>query len=148
MVAGDLAANRSTFTTRSGRTVALASWANATDIHRTEHAMASLKAAMAWDEENYGREYDLDEFNLVAVDDFNFGAMANKGLNIFHSRFLLADSESATDGDYDHIAAAVAHEHFHNWSGTRVTCRAWFTPGLTEGLPVYRDQTYSGAKAS
>src|SRR3546814_19967565 len=143
MVAGDLAANRSTFTTRSGRTVALASWANATDIHRTEHAMASLKAAMAWDEENYGREYDLDEFNLVAVDDFNFGALENKGLNIFNSRFILADSESATDGDYDQIAAAVAPEDFHNWSGNPVTSRDCFILGTRDVLTLYTHQTFS-----
>src|SRR3546814_8161743 len=103
---------------------------------------------MSWDEENYVREYDLDEFNLVAVDEFNFGAMEKKGLNIFNSRFILADSESATDGDYDQIAAAVAHEYFHNWSGNRVTCRDWFNLGLKEGLTVYRDQSFSGDQGS
>src|SRR3546814_15165684 len=102
---------------------------------------------MAWDEENYGREYDLDEFNLVAVDDFNFGAMENKGLNIFNSRFILADSESATDGDYDQIAAAVAHESFHNWSGNRVTCRDRFNLGLSEGLTERTCKGY-GKRAS
>ena len=102
--------------------------------------MASLKAAMKWDEEVYGREYDLAVFNIVAVADFNFGAMENKGLNIFNSRYILADPDTATDADYDAVAGVVAHEYFHNWSGNRVTCRDWFQLSLKEGFTVFRDQ--------
>ncbi|MEA3038002.1 MAG: aminopeptidase, partial [Sphingomonadales bacterium] len=120
LVAGDLVANRDSFTTRSGREVALGIWVREADLPRTAHAMASLKAAMKWDEEVYGREYDLEMFNIVAVSDFNFGAMENKGLNIFNSRYILADAETATDADFDAIAGVVAHEYFHNWSGDRV----------------------------
>ena len=130
MVAGDLAANRSTFMTSSGRTVDLAIWVREADLPKTAHAMTSLKQAMAWDEVAYGREYDLDLFNIVAVEDFNFGAMENKGLNVFNSRYVLADQETATDGDFDAIAGVVAHEYFHNWSGNRVTCRDWFQLSL------------------
>ena len=143
MVAGDLAANRSIFTTGSGREVALAIWVRAVDLDRTHHALAALKLAMAWDERVYGREYDLGVFNIVAVDDFNFGAMENKGLNIFNSRYVLADPEIATDYDYDAVAAVVAHEYFHNWSGNRVTCRDWFQLSLKEGFTVFRDQSFS-----
>ena len=143
MVAGDLAANRDSFTTMSGRTVDLAIWVREADLPRTEHAMASLKQAMAWDETAYGREYDLDLFNIVAVDDFNFGAMENKGLNVFNSRYVLADQETATDADFDAIAGVVAHEYFHNWSGNRVTCRDWFQLSLKEGFTVFRDQCFS-----
>ena len=143
MVAGDLAANRSTFVTSSGRTVDLAIWVREADLAKTAHAMASLKRAMAWDEATYGREYDLDLFNIVAVDDFNFGAMENKGLNVFNSRFVLADQDTATDGDFDAIAGVVAHEYFHNWSGNRVTCRDWFQLSLKEGFTVFRDQSFS-----
>ena len=143
MVAGDLAANRSTFMTASGRTVDLAIWVREGDLPRTAHAMSSLKQAMAWDEAAYGREYDLDLFNIVAVEDFNFGAMENKGLNIFNSRYVLADQDSATDADFDAIAGVVAHEYFHNWSGNRVTCRDWFQLSLKEGFTVFRDQSFS-----
>ena len=143
MVAGDLAANRGTFTTMSGRTVDLAIWIRELDLPKTSHAMASLKQAMAWDERTYGREYDLDLFNIVAVADFNFGAMENKGLNIFNSRFVLADQDTATDADFDAIAGVVAHEYFHNWSGNRVTCRDWFQLSLKEGFTVFRDQSFS-----
>ena len=143
MVAGDLAANRSTFMTSSGRTVDLAIWVREADLPKTAHAMTSLKQAMAWDEQTYGREYDLDLFNIVAVDDFNFGAMENKGLNIFNSRFVLADQDTATDADFDAIAGVVAHEYFHNWSGNRVTCRDWFQLSLKEGFTVFRDQSFS-----
>ena len=143
MVAGDLAANRDSFTTMSGRTVDLAIWVREADLPRTAHAMTSLKQAMAWDETAYGREYDLDLFNIVAVDDFNFGAMENKGLNIFNSRYILADQETATDADFDAIAGVVAHEYFHNWSGNRVTCRDWFQLSLKEGFTVFRDQCFS-----
>ena len=143
MVAGDLAANRDTFTTMSGRTVDLGIWVREADLPKTSHAMTSLKQAMAWDEATYGREYDLDLFNIVAVDDFNFGAMENKGLNIFNSRYVLADQDTATDADFDAIAGVVAHEYFHNWSGNRVTCRDWFQLSLKEGFTVFRDQSFS-----
>ena len=148
MVAGDLSANRATFTTGSGRAVELGIWVRAADLPKTSHALAALKTAMAWDERVYGREYDLDVFNIVAVDDFNFGAMENKGLNIFNSRYILADPDTATDADYDAIAAVVAHEYFHNWSGNRVTCRDWFQLSLKEGFTVFRDQEFSADQGS
>ena len=148
LVAGDLAVNRDTFTTMSGRTVELGIWVRAADLDKTHHALAALKTSMAWDEKVYGREYDLDVFNIVAVDDFNFGAMENKGLNIFNSRYILADPDTATDYDYDAIAAVVAHEYFHNWSGDRVTCRDWFQLSLKEGFTVYRDQEFSADQGS
>ncbi|MAX01028.1 MAG: aminopeptidase N [Sphingomonas sp.] len=148
LVAGDLAANRATFTTQSGREVTLAIWVRERDLPKTDHALESLKRAMAWDEQVYGREYDLDVFNIVAVDDFNFGAMENKGLNIFNSRYILADPDTATDHDYDAIAAVVAHEYFHNWSGNRITCRDWFQLSLKEGFTVYRDQKFSADQGS
>ena len=148
LVAGDLAANRDSFTTRSGRKVDLGIWVREGDLPKTEHAMASLKASMKWDEEVYGREYDLAVFNIVAVADFNFGAMENKGLNIFNSRFILADPETATDGDFDAVAGVVAHEYFHNWSGNRVTCRDWFQLSLKEGFTVFRDQMFSADMGS
>ena len=148
MVAGDLACNADRFTTMSGREVALGIWVKAADLPRTGHAMAALRNSMAWDEKTYGREYDLDVFNIVAVADFNFGAMENKGLNIFNSRYILADPETATDPDYDAIESVVAHEYFHNWSGDRVTCRDWFQLSLKEGFTVYRDQSFSADMAS
>jgi aminopeptidase N len=148
MVAGNLAANRSTFTTMSGRKVELGIWVRERDLAKTEHALDALQLAMAWDEKVYGREYDLDVFNIVAVDDFNFGAMENKGLNIFNSRYILADPDTATDYDYDAIAAVVAHEYFHNWSGNRVTCRDWFQLSLKEGFTVFRDQSFSADQGS
>jgi aminopeptidase N len=143
LVAGDLKANRDSFTTRSGRKVDLAIWVREADLPRTSHAMNSLKQAMAWDEKVYGREYDLDQFNIVAVSDFNMGAMENKSLNIFNSAYVLADQETATDADFDNIARVVAHEYFHNWSGDRVTCRDWFQLSLKEGFTVFRDQSFS-----
>lgn len=143
LVAGKLSARKDRFVTRSGRDVALAIYVNAEDLPRTDHAMTSLKQAMSWDESTYGREYDLDLFNIVAVRDFNFGAMENKGLNIFNSRYILADSDTATDQDFDAVAAVVGHEYFHNWSGNRVTCRDWFQLCLKEGFTVYRDQGFS-----
>ncbi len=148
MVAGDLVANRATFTTMSGREVQLGIWVRAPDLAKTDHALHALKLSMAWDETVYGREYDLDVFNIVAVDDFNFGAMENKGLNIFNSRYILADADTATDYDYDAIAAVVAHEYFHNWSGNRVTCRDWFQLSLKEGFTVFRDQSFSADQGS
>ncbi|MFL6770253.1 MAG: aminopeptidase N [Sphingomicrobium sp.] len=148
LVAGDLTANRDRFTTMSGREVSLNIWVREKDLPKTQHAMDSLKQAMRWDEEVYGREYDLDLFNIVAVDDFNFGAMENKGLNIFNSRYVLADEDTATDIDFDNIAGVVAHEYFHNWSGDRVTCRDWFQLSLKEGFTVFRDQSFSGDMGS
>jgi len=148
LVAGDLSANRATFTTMSGREVQLGIWVRESDLPKTEHALSALRIAMAWDERVYGREYDLDVFNIVAVDDFNFGAMENKGLNIFNSRYILADPDTATDLDYDAIAAVVAHEYFHNWSGNRVTCRDWFQLSLKEGFTVFRDQGFSADQGS
>ena len=147
-VAGALQAFRDSFTTASGRTVDLAIWVAEANLPRCAHAMAALRTAMAWDEANYGREYDLDVFNIVAVADFNFGAMENKGLNVFNSKYILADAETATDADFDAVAAVVAHEYFHNWTGNRVTCRDWFQLSLKEGLTVFRDQQFSADQGS
>jgi aminopeptidase N len=143
VVAGDLVANSDSFTTMSGRTVALNIWVREGDQDRTHHAMQALKDSMRWDEQTFGREYDLDLFNIVAVSDFNMGAMENKGLNVFNTRYILADPETATDADYDGIESVVAHEYFHNWSGNRVTCRDWFQLSLKEGFTVLRDQLFS-----
>ncbi|GAA4725207.1 aminopeptidase N [Sphingomonas lutea] len=143
LVAGDLQANSDRFTTASGREVELNIYVRAADLPKTAHAMHSLKQAMAWDEQVYGREYDLDLFNIVAVSDFNMGAMENKGLNVFNTAYVLADQDTATDGDFDNIARVVAHEYFHNWSGNRVTCRDWFQLSLKEGFTVFRDQGFS-----
>ncbi len=148
LVAGNLSANKDSFTTMSGRKVDLGIWVKEADVPRTHHAMAALKTSMRWDEEKYGREYDLDVFNIVAVDDFNFGAMENKGLNIFNSAYILAEPDTATDIDYDNIAGVVAHEYFHNWSGDRVTCRDWFQLSLKEGFTVFRDQSFSADQGS
>jgi aminopeptidase N len=143
LVAGDLVANSSSFTTMSGREVELNVWVRAEDLPRTDHAMESLKKSMKWDEETFGREYDLDLYNIVAVSDFNMGAMENKGLNVFNTKYILADTETATDGDYDAIEGVIAHEYFHNWSGNRITCRDWFQLSLKEGFTVLRDQLFS-----
>lgn len=143
LVAGDLVANSSTFTTMSGREVALNVWVREGDLARTGHAMESLKRAMRWDEQVFGREYDLDLYNIVAVSDFNMGAMENKGLNIFNTKYVLADPDTATDADFDAIEGVIAHEYFHNWSGNRVTCRDWFQLSLKEGFTVLRDQLFS-----
>ena len=143
LVAGDLVANSDSFTTMNGRKVDLNIWVRAGDEDRTHHAMKALKDSMKWDEEVFGREYDLDLFNIVAVSDFNMGAMENKGLNVFNTRYILADPDTATDGDYDGIEGVVAHEYFHNWSGNRVTCRDWFQLSLKEGFTVLRDQLFS-----
>src|SRR5215472_11457418 len=148
LVAGDLIAVRDRFTTRSGKTVPLAIWVRRGDEDKCEHAMASLKAAMRWDEVRFGLEYDLDVFNIVAVSDFNMGAMENKGLNIFNTKFVLAKPETATDGDYQGIETVIAHEYFHNWTGNRVTCRDWFQLSLKEGLTVYRDQEFTADQGS
>eukprot|EP00250_Pteridium_aquilinum_P001960 c12173_g1_i1 orf=266-3235(+) len=143
LVAGELASRDDVFTTCSGRKVSLRIWTPAQDVTKTAHAMYSLKAAMKWDEEVFGREYDLDLFNIVAVPDFNMGAMENKSLNIFNSRLVLASPETASDADYAAILGVIGHEYFHNWTGNRVTCRDWFQLSLKEGLTVFRDQEFS-----
>jgi aminopeptidase N len=148
LVAGDLVAVEDRFTTRSGREVALAIWVRRGDEDKCAHAMASLKKAMRWDEEVFGLEYDLDVFNIVAVGDFNMGAMENKGLNIFNTRYVLAKPDTATDTDYQNIEGVIAHEYFHNWTGNRVTCRDWFQLSLKEGLTVFRDQEFSADQGS
>ncbi len=144
LVAGDLRAVEDRFTTASGREVLLQIWVRPGDEDRCAYAMDALKRSMRWDETEYGREYDLDRFMIVAVDDFNMGAMENKGLNIFNSKYVLASPETATDTDYKFIEAIIAHEYFHNWTGNRITCRDWFQLCLKEGLTVYRDQQFSG----
>lgn len=143
LVAGDLVAATDCFTTRSGREVTLRIYVEKQNQHKCDHAMASLKKAMKWDEEVYGLEYDLDIYMIVAVDDFNMGAMENKGLNIFNSKYVLASPASATDNDFMGIEGVIAHEYFHNWTGNRVTCRDWFQLSLKEGLTVFRDQEFS-----
>jgi aminopeptidase N len=143
LVAGALDVLEDSFTTMSGRTVALKVFVDPGMAPRAAYAMDSLKRAMKWDEEAFGREYDLDLFMIVAVRDFNFGAMENKGLNIFNSSLLLAAPETATDMDYERIESVVAHEYFHNWTGNRITCRDWFQLCLKEGLTVFRDQSFS-----
>jgi aminopeptidase N len=148
LVAGDLRAVEDHFTTRSGREVLLQIWVRPGDEDRCAYAMDALKRSMAWDEEVYGREYDLDRFMIVAVDDFNMGAMENKGLNVFNSRYVLASPETATDADYKSIETIIAHEYFHNWTGNRITCRDWFQLCLKEGLTVFRDQQFSADQRS
>ncbi len=148
LVAGDLVAHADRFTTMSGRAVDLKIWVRPGDEGKCAYAMDALKRSMAWDETEYGREYDLDLFQIVAVDDFNMGAMENKGLNIFNSKYVLASPETATDRDYEFIEGIIAHEYFHNWTGNRITCRDWFQLCLKEGLTVFRDQQFSGDQRS
>ena len=148
LVAGDLVCHRGTFTTSSGREVALEIWVEAANADKCEHALASLRAAMKWDQDTYGLEYDLDIYMIVAVNDFNMGAMENKGLNVFNSKYVLAKPSTATDDDYEGIESVVAHEYFHNWTGNRVTCRDWFQLTLKEGLTVFRDQEFSADMTS
>ena len=148
LVAGRLGVLRDQFVTRSGRRVALEIYAADSDLPRCNHAMDSLKRSMRWDEEVFGLEYDLDVFMIVATDDFNMGAMENKGLNIFNTRYVLADPETATDQDYRDVETVIAHEYFHNWTGNRVTCRDWFQLSLKEGLTVFRDQEFSSDEGS
>ena len=143
LVAGDLVANSKPFTTQSGRQVECNVWVRAEDIDRTDHAVESLHRSMKWDEEVFGREYDLDLYNIVAVSDSNMGAMENKGLNVFNTKYVLADPDTATDADFDAVEGVIAHEYFHNWSGNRVTCRDWFQLSLKEGFTVLRDQLFS-----
>jgi aminopeptidase N len=144
LVAGDLIAHPDSFTTRSGKTVALNIYVRPGDEGKCAFGMEALKRSMTWDEEVYGREYDLDIFNIVAVDDFNMGAMENKGLNIFNSACVLASPETSTDMNFERIEGIIAHEYFHNWTGNRITCRDWFQLCLKEGLTVYRDQQFTG----
>lgn len=143
LVAGDFDLLEDQFTTASGREVSLEIFVDKGNLVKAEHAMASLKKSMTWDEETFGLEYDLDIYMIVAVDFFNMGAMENKGLNVFNSKYVLADSHCATDSDYFNIEAVIAHEYFHNWTGNRVTCRDWFQLSLKEGLTVFRDQQFS-----
>jgi len=143
LVAGDLACNSAQFTTASGKQVTLNVYTEPHNLEFTEYALASLARAMQWDEERYGLEYDLDLYNIVAVDDFNMGAMENKGLNVFNTKYVLASPETATDDDFVAVEAVIAHEYFHNWTGNRVTCRDWFQLSLKEGLTVFRDQEFT-----
>ena len=143
LCAGDYDVWRDRFTTMNGDEIALAIHVDKGDAPRAAWAMDSLKRSMKWDEETYGRAYDLGVFNIVAVRDFNFGAMENKGLNVFNSAYVLADESSATDADFEAIESIVAHEYFHNWTGNRITCRDWFQLCLKEGLTVFRDQNFS-----
>lgn len=148
LVAGDLGVVEDTFTTMSGREVALKIYVEHGKEPRAAYAMDALKRSMKWDEEVFGREYDLDIFMIVAVSDFNMGAMENKGLNVFNDKYVLADPETATDADYANIEAIIAHEYFHNWTGNRITCRDWFQLCLKEGLTVYRDHEFSADQRS
>lgn len=143
LVAGDLSCCRDQYTTASGREVDLEIYTEAHNADKCDHAIASLKKAMKWDEDTFGLEYDLDTYMIVAVDDFNMGAMENKGLNVFNSRCVLASAKTSTDADYMSIEAVIAHEYFHNWTGNRVTCRDWFQLSLKEGLTVFRDQEFT-----
>jgi len=148
MVAGKLTAIDDSFVTMSGRKVSLQIFVEERNRYKCEHAMLSLKNAMRWDEEVFGLEYDLDEYKVVAVDDFNMGAMENKGLNVFNSKYVLAKAETATDIDFQGIEGVIGHEYFHNWTGNRVTCRDWFQLSLKEGLTVFRDQEFSADMGS
>ncbi|MFG0262537.1 MAG: aminopeptidase N, partial [Novipirellula sp. JB048] len=148
LVAGDLKCHRGTFTTAGGRDVALEIWVEPQNIDKCQHALVSLQKSMKWDEEVFGLEYDLDIYMIVAVNDFNMGAMENKGLNVFNSKYVLALPETANDEDYMMIEAVIAHEYFHNWTGNRVTCRDWFQLTLKEGLTVFRDQKFTADQTS
>ena len=143
LVAGNLVCQEETYTLKSGREVLLQVWVEEGNLDKTQHAMDSLKKSIAWDEERFGLELDLDRFMIVAVGDFNMGAMENKGLNIFNTKYVLANPRVATDADYAGIESVVGHEYFHNWTGNRVTCRDWFQLSLKEGLTVFRDQEFS-----
>jgi len=148
LVAGNLVKISDTYTTRSKRVVALEIFVEAQDKDKCTHAIESLKHSMQWDEQTYGREYDLDIYMIVAVNDFNMGAMENKGLNIFNAKYVLANEETATDIDFQNIEAVIGHEYFHNWTGNRVTCRDWFQLSLKEGLTVFREQQFSASMGS
>jgi len=148
LVAGDLACHRGRFTTRSGRDIQLEIWVEEQNADKCEHALRSLQKAMAWDEVRFGLEYDLDIYMIVAVNAFNMGAMENKGLNVFNSKYVLAQPETATDDDYEAIEGVIAHEYFHNWTGNRVTCRDWFQLTLKEGFYCGRPESSSPASGS
>src|SRR3954454_17244128 len=148
IVGGALGTVAKTFTTTSGRNVEIAVHVEPGKESRADYALDALERAMRWDEEAFGREYDLDVFNVVAVSDFNMGAMENKGLNIFNDKYVLASPQTATDSDYANIEAVIAHEYFHNWTGNRITCRDWFQLCLKEGLTVFRDQEFSSDERS
>lgn len=148
LVAGQLECVADQFVTMSGRRIELEIFVEQHNVDKCAHAMQSLKNAMRWDEETYGLEYDLDLYMIVAVDHFNMGAMENKGLNVFNTKFVLARPDTATDSDYEHIEGVIGHEYFHNWSGNRVTCRDWFQLSLKEGFTVFRDQQFSGDMTS
>ena len=148
LVAGQLECIEDTYTTMSGRKISLQIFVEKPDVDKCDHAMQSLKSSMHWDEETYGREYDLDLYMIVAVGHFNMGAMENKGLNVFNTKFVLARPDTATDSDYEHIEGVIGHEYFHNWSGNRVTCRDWFQLSLKEGFTVFRDQEFTGDQTS
>ena len=148
LVAGDFDLLQDNFVTRSGRNVALELYVDRGNLDRADWAMQSLKKSMKWDEDRFGLEYDLDIYMIVAVDFFNMGAMENKGLNIFNSKFVLANPQTATDDDYLAVESVIAHEYFHNWTGNRVTCRDWFQLSLKEGLTVFRDQEFSSDTGS
>ena len=148
LVAGNLKHISDQFITQSGKSVELNIYTQAHNIDKCDYAMTSLKNSMSWDEKVYGREYDLDIYNIVAVDDFNMGAMENKGLNIFNSKYVLANQQTATDTDYHGIERVIGHEYFHNWSGNRITCRDWFQLSLKEGFTVFRDQQFSADMGS
>ena len=148
LVAGQLECVADRFTTQSGRDISLQIFVEKHDMDKCGHAMQSLKNAMSWDEQVYGREYDLDLYMIVAVGHFNMGAMENKGLNIFNTKFVLARPDTATDSDYEHIEGVIGHEYFHNWTGNRITCRDWFQLSLKEGFTVFRDQEFTGDRTS
>ncbi len=148
LVAGQLDCIEDSFITQSGRTISLQIFVEKQDLDKCAHAMQSLKNAMHWDEQVYGREYDLDLYMIVAVGHFNMGAMENKGLNVFNTKFVLARPDTATDSDYEHIEGVIGHEYFHNWTGNRITCRDWFQLSLKEGFTVFRDQEFTGDRTS
>jgi len=148
LVAGQLDCIEDSFTTMSGREICLQIFVESHDIDKCDHAMQSLKNSMQWDEQVYGREYDLDLYMIVAVGHFNMGAMENKGLNVFNTKFVLARPDTATDSDYEHIEGVIGHEYFHNWTGNRITCRDWFQLSLKEGFTVFRDQEFTGDQTS
>ncbi len=148
LVAGNLKAHRGEYMTMSGRKVQLEIWVEPQNIDYCEHALVSLQKSMQWDEQTYGLEYDLDIYMIVAVSDFNMGAMENKGLNVFNAKYVLSSPETATDEDYENIEAVIGHEYFHNWTGNRVTCRDWFQLTLKEGLTVYRDECFTADMTS
>jgi len=148
LVAGQLACVSGNFITQSGRDISLKIYVEAHDSDKCGHALQSLQNSMHWDEQVYGREYDLDLYMIVAVSHFNMGAMENKGLNVFNTKFVLARPDTATDADYEHVEGVIAHEYFHNWTGNRITCRDWFQLSLKEGFTVFRDQQFTGDRTS